>query len=94
MDFKLSAEQIDIKNAAKEFALGEFPDRAQEFDRNETFDLEIWKKAAKLGFVAVTVSENYGGPEFGKTGNLFDHRGVLGGGSRHWIVDYLHSLWF
>jgi hypothetical protein len=30
MDFKLSAEQIDIKNAAKEFALGEFPDRAQE----------------------------------------------------------------
>lgn len=66
MDFKLSAEQVDIKNAAKEFALGEFPDRAQEFDRNETFDLEIWKKAAKLGFVAVTVSENYGGPALGR----------------------------
>jgi hypothetical protein len=27
--------------AAREFALGEFPDRAQEFDREEKFDLDI-----------------------------------------------------
>jgi len=28
MDFKLTKEQIDIRNAAREFALGEFSDRA------------------------------------------------------------------
>jgi hypothetical protein len=28
-------------NAAREFALGEFPDMAQEFDREEKFDLSI-----------------------------------------------------
>ena len=66
MDFSLSKEQIDIKNAAREFALGEFTDRAQEFDRNETFDLDIWRKAAELGFVAVTVSEEYGGMGLGR----------------------------
>lgn len=66
MDFRLSKEQIDIKNAAREFALGEFSDRAMEFDRNETFDLDIWRKAAELGFVAGTVSEDYGGPGLGR----------------------------
>jgi len=66
MDFRLSKEQIDIKNAAREFAVGEFSDRAQEFDREEKFDFDILKKACELGFVAVTVSEDYGGPGLGQ----------------------------
>jgi len=66
MFFKLSKEQIDIKNAAREFAMGEFPDRAQEFDREEKFDLDIWKKACELGFVGVTIGEKYGGPGLGQ----------------------------
>ena len=49
MDFELSKEQQDIKQAAREFALGEFPDRALEFDREETFDYALWKKACELG---------------------------------------------
>ena len=53
MDLKVCKEQKDIIKAAREFALGEFPDRAQEFDRNETFDLDIWRKACELGFVGV-----------------------------------------
>jgi alkylation response protein AidB-like acyl-CoA dehydrogenase len=65
MDFTLSKEQEDIKNAAREFALGEFTDRAQEFDREETFDLSIWKKACELGFVAVNMKEPYGGAGLG-----------------------------
>jgi len=49
MDFRLSKEQMDIIKAAREFALGEFVDRALEFDREEKFDLSIWKKACELG---------------------------------------------
>ncbi len=41
MDFTLTKEQQVIMRAAREFALGEFPERAQEFDRDETFDLDI-----------------------------------------------------
>ena len=65
MDFTLSREQQDIQRAAREFALGEFPDRAQEFDRNETFDLDIWRKACELGFLGVFIPEEYGGAGFG-----------------------------
>jgi len=65
MDFELTKDQRDIKNAAREFAEGEFPDRAQEFDRDEKFDLSIWKKACELGFVAVNMKEAYGGVGLG-----------------------------
>jgi alkylation response protein AidB-like acyl-CoA dehydrogenase len=65
MDFTLSKEQMDIQNAAREFALGEFPDRAIEFDRNESFDLNLWKKACELGFVGTSIEEAYGGPGLG-----------------------------
>ncbi|MBW2709204.1 MAG: acyl-CoA/acyl-ACP dehydrogenase [Deltaproteobacteria bacterium] len=65
MDFGLNKEQQDIVAAAKEFALGEFPDRAQEFDRNETFDQDIWRKACELGFVGIFIPEEYEGAGYG-----------------------------
>ena len=65
MDFQLSSEQKDIMQAAREFARGEFPDRALEFDRSESFDLELWKKACELGFVGVFIDEKYGGAGYG-----------------------------
>jgi len=65
MDFELTKEQKDIVSAAKEFAEGEFPDRAEEFDRTETFDETLHKKAADLGFVGTFVEEEYGGPGMG-----------------------------
>lgn len=61
MDVKLNKEQEDIIKAARDFALGEFSERAVEFDREETFDLNIWKKACELGFVGVFIEEEYGG---------------------------------
>ena len=65
MDFGLNKEQQDIVAAAKEFARGEFPDRAQEFDRNETFDQDLWRKACDLGFVGVFIPEEYDGAGYG-----------------------------
>lgn len=65
MDFELSNEQKDIVSAAREFARGEFPERAEEFDRDETFDEALHKKAAELGFVGTFIKEEYGGPGMG-----------------------------
>lgn len=65
MDFKLNKEQQDIIKAAREFAIKEFSDVAYEFDRNETFDLNLWRKACELGFVGVYIDEKYGGAGYG-----------------------------
>ncbi|MCD6298866.1 MAG: acyl-CoA/acyl-ACP dehydrogenase [Deltaproteobacteria bacterium] len=80
MDFKLTKEQQDIIKAAREFALGEFPDVAQEFDRNESFDLNIWKKACELGFVGVFIDEKYDGAGYG----FFEHCLI---NEEFWAVD-------
>ncbi len=69
MDFTFNEEQQDIIKAAREFALGEFPDVALEFDRHESFNLKIWKKACKLGFVGMFIEERYEGAEYG----FFEH---------------------
>ena len=65
MNFELTKEQRDIAKAAKEFAEGEFADRAEEFDRDETFDEAIFKRAAELGFVGIFIAEQYGGAGLG-----------------------------
>jgi alkylation response protein AidB-like acyl-CoA dehydrogenase len=80
MDFTLTKEQQDIVKAAKEFARGEFPDRAREFDRDESFDLSLWKKACELGFVGVFIEERYGGAGLG----FFEHCLI---NEEFWAVD-------
>ncbi len=71
MDFKLSDEQKDIQNAAREFAVGEFdPDVALELDENGKFPESLWKKAAQLGFIGIHYPEDLGGQGLGLLENL------------------------
>jgi alkylation response protein AidB-like acyl-CoA dehydrogenase len=65
MDFQLNKEQQDIIQAAREFAEKEFTDLAHDYDRNETFDFALRKKACELGFVGVHVDETYDGAGYG-----------------------------
>ncbi|MEJ2066992.1 MAG: acyl-CoA/acyl-ACP dehydrogenase [Deltaproteobacteria bacterium] len=62
---ELTAEQRDIKKAAREFAEGEFSEVARVLDENETFDDGLWKKAAELGFLGAAIEEENGGGGFG-----------------------------
>ena len=80
MDFELTREHRDIIGAAKEFAEGEFTDVAAEFDRTETFDLGLWKKACELGFVGVFIDEAHGGAGMG----YFEHCLIT---EEFWAVD-------
>jgi len=65
MNFDLTDEQRDIVKATREFAEKEFPEVAQECDREEKPPKHIWEKACKLGFEGVWIPETYGGPGLG-----------------------------
>lgn len=66
MNFELSEEQKEIKRAAKEFSEKEFTSElALELDRKEEFPMELYKKAAKLGFTGMRFPGAYGGQGFG-----------------------------
>jgi len=64
--FELSDEQKEIKRAIREFCEKEFtPELALEFDEKEEFPMELYKKAAKLGFTSMRLPEDYGGQGYG-----------------------------
>ena len=61
MDFELTHRQKQIRLAAREFAEGEFPGVAREYDRREEFPKDLWKKACELGFIGLFIKKEYGG---------------------------------
>ncbi len=66
MDFELTGEQKAIQKAAREFAGKEFDrELALELERKHEFPKALYRKAAKLGFVAPYVEEELGGEGLG-----------------------------
>jgi len=66
MEFKLTPEQQEIKRAVKEFAEKEFtPELALEYDQKEEFPMQLYKKAAALGFTSMRIPEQYSGQGLG-----------------------------
>jgi len=77
---ELTKEQLDVRQAAREFAEGEFKERAKEFDEKEEFDFSIWEKACKNGFVGTFIKDEYGGAGLG----YFEHSLIA---EEFWRVD-------
>ncbi len=65
MDFALSAEQIQIRDTAREFARKEVDPIVDEIDEQQKFPREVMKKAGDLGFLGVIFPEEYGGAGLG-----------------------------
>jgi alkylation response protein AidB-like acyl-CoA dehydrogenase len=61
MDFDLTNRQKQIRVAVREFAEGEFPKVAREYDCKEEFPKDLWKKACDLGFIGLFIQKEYGG---------------------------------
>jgi butyryl-CoA dehydrogenase len=61
MDFSLTPEQELFRKSAREFALKELEPIAAEIDRAHRVPLEILKKLGELGYLGMTVPEEYGG---------------------------------
>jgi len=67
MDFRLTEEQQDIKNAAKEFAEKEFDlEYARKCDAEHIYPKELVKKVAENGFIGIYIPEEYGGGGLGQ----------------------------
>src|SRR5262245_15258443 len=61
MDFRLSKEQLAIREMAREFALNEIAPFALEWDEKHFFPIETLQKAATLGLGGINVREEVGG---------------------------------
>jgi alkylation response protein AidB-like acyl-CoA dehydrogenase len=58
MKFEMTEEQLHIRNAVRDFCQKEFKqDLALELDKKEEYPLELYKKAAQLGFTSMAFPE-------------------------------------
>jgi butyryl-CoA dehydrogenase len=65
MDFKLTAEQEDLRTLFREFALKEVKPIAAEVDENERYPSENIPKMADIGIMGIPFSEELGGTGLG-----------------------------
>ena len=61
----LTEEQIALKDAARKLALGEFRDRAARWDREGIYPEENHHRLAALGYLGMTIPEEFGGSGLG-----------------------------
>ncbi|MEM6795644.1 MAG: acyl-CoA dehydrogenase family protein [Acidobacteriota bacterium] len=65
MDFSLTDEQRAVRDAARDFALGEVDPIVDECDEAQRFPMEVIKKSGELGFLGIIFPEEYGGAGMG-----------------------------
>jgi alkylation response protein AidB-like acyl-CoA dehydrogenase len=71
MNFELSKEQKGIQKAIREFVKGEFKKEIiLELDEKHEYPVDIWKKAADLGFIGIHFPEEYSGQGLGVLENV------------------------
>ncbi|MBW3564869.1 MAG: acyl-CoA dehydrogenase family protein [Acidobacteria bacterium] len=61
MDFRLSAEQEQIRDMVREFAEKEIRPHIMEWDEAQHFPVDVMKKLGELGMLGVIFPEEYGG---------------------------------
>lgn len=62
-----------LRETLAAFTLAEVEPQAHEFDRKENFNLALFKKAAELGLMGITVPEEYGGAGLDATAAVIVH---------------------
>ncbi len=66
MDYKLSEQQVAIRDVAEKFTADEITPQAARWDKNHEFPRDTIRRAADLGFGAIYLSEAVGGIGLGR----------------------------
>ena len=66
MDFELSEEQRAIRDLARDFAAEQIAPHAARWDEEETFPVDVLRKAGELGFAAIYARPEQGGSGLGR----------------------------
>jgi glutaryl-CoA dehydrogenase (non-decarboxylating) len=64
MDFSLTPEQVQLRDAVREFAAREVAPHIQEWDAKGEFHPEVLQKMGELGLLGLPIPEEYGGAGF------------------------------
>jgi alkylation response protein AidB-like acyl-CoA dehydrogenase len=82
MDFRLTDEQMQIKQMVKDFAESEIKPHLMEWDEAQKFPLDVVKKLGQLGMLGAIFPEEYGGAGLSYVDyvNIIEELGVVDSG--------------
>src|SRR5205085_993304 len=82
MDFRLTDEQIQIKQTVKDFAESEIKPHVMKWDEAQTFPIDVVKKLGDLGMLGAIFPEEYGGAGLSYVDyvNIIEELGVVDSG--------------
>jgi alkylation response protein AidB-like acyl-CoA dehydrogenase len=82
MDFRLTDEQMQIKQMVKDFAESEIKPHVMEWDEAQTFPAGVVKKLGELGMLGAIFPEEYGGAGLSYVDyvNIIEELGVVDSG--------------
>jgi alkylation response protein AidB-like acyl-CoA dehydrogenase len=82
MDFRLTDEQLQIKQMVRDFAESEIKPHVSEWDEAQHFPVETFKRAGELGMLGAIFPEEYGGAGLSYVDyvNIIEELGVVDSG--------------
>lgn len=92
--FTPTEEHDALRNVVRDFTEKEVEPQAQKFDREEVFNIELFKRLGDLGLLGITADENHGGSGMDATAVVIAHE-ELAASDPAFTLSYLaHSLLF
>ena len=61
MDFKYNDEQLAVQTMVRDFVAKEITPNAKQWDIDEKFPDDVWKKMGDLGIIGTAIPEEYEG---------------------------------
>lgn len=71
--FNPTEEHQMLRETVQQWVASEVEPQALEFDRNEKFNLDLFRKLGELGLLGITVPEEYGGSGLSSTAAVIAH---------------------
>lgn len=61
MNFDLTEEQLSVQKMVRDFVANEITPNAKQWDQEETFPMDLWRKMGDLGIIGTSIPEEYEG---------------------------------
>jgi isovaleryl-CoA dehydrogenase len=83
-----------LSETLREFVSREVESQAAEHDRSETFNHALFRRAGELGFLGITIREEYGGSDLGATAAVQVYEAISGSDPGFALSVLTHSVLF
>ncbi|MCO4761332.1 MAG: acyl-CoA dehydrogenase family protein [Myxococcales bacterium] len=92
--FNPSEEHLALRQMVREFAEKEVDPQAEAHDRDEKFNIDLFRKAGELGLLGITVDERWGGAGMDATAAVIVHEELSAADPGFALAYLAHSMLF